>query len=258
MRGPVVVAMGDSITFGVGDGTQRPETADIPVGWAAHVARALGASRFVNLACNGARARHLAQSQVPHALMELPDVVLLTIGGNDVLRGDFSPEEVRACVSDALVRLERPGRIVVLVSLDRIGLFDLLGGAIAEVMARRVGAANGALRSAAIGTGTIVVDGAAALARVGARGWHVDRVHPSALGHRALARHVLKALGTADHETTPMPAPGSPRAHDRVWWLLRHGTPWVAKRSRDLIPQVAAVVTHELLEDRRRRRHAPA
>ncbi len=90
MQGPVVVALGDSITFGVGDGAQGPESVETaPVGWAAHVARALGASRFVNLAANGARARHLAQTQVPSALMERPDLVLLTVGGNDVLRGDF-------------------------------------------------------------------------------------------------------------------------------------------------------------------------
>jgi hypothetical protein len=37
----------------------------------------------------------------------------------------------------------------------------------------------------------------------------------------------------------------------RGWWLARQGLPWIAKRSRDLIPQMAQVVTHELLEERR-------
>ncbi|WP_062201771.1 SGNH/GDSL hydrolase family protein [Demequina salsinemoris] len=269
MQGPVVVALGDSITYGVGDGTQRPETVSaVPVGWAAHVAHALGASRFTNLAANGVRARHLAHSQVPTALMAQPDVVLMTVGGNDVLRGDFDPEDVRRDVADALSRLARPGRTVVLLTLDRIGLFDLVGGPIADVMARRVGAANAALRLAAAGTGTLVVDGAAAIASSGRRGWHIDRVHPSALGHRALAQYVIEQLDHLDlHQRLGreagstarlLPPQPSPSFADRLWWLARHGTPWVAKRSRDLIPQVAAMVTHELLEEKRKARSATA
>ncbi len=49
MAGPVVVAMGDSVTAGVGD--------DAGMGWAFHVASMLGARRWVNLAANGVRAR---------------------------------------------------------------------------------------------------------------------------------------------------------------------------------------------------------
>ncbi|WP_159451412.1 GDSL-type esterase/lipase family protein [Demequina sp. NBRC 110054] len=260
MHGPVVVALGDSITYGVGDGTQRPETVtEVPIGWAAHVAHALGASRFTNLASNGARARHLARSQVPTALMARPDLVLMTVGGNDVLRGDFDPEGIQRDVADALERLTRPGRSVVLLSLDRIGLFDLVGGPIADVMARRIGAANAALRLAAAGTGAVVVDGAAAIAPSGKRGWHIDRVHPSAIGHRALAQHVIDRLGgDVAPVASLLPPPPSPALADRLWWLARHGTPWVAKRSRDLIPQVAAMVTHEVLEERRRGRSATA
>ncbi len=260
MLGPAVVGLGDSLTFGVGDGTQRPETVvTCPVGWAAHVAHALGARSFTNLAANGVRARDLGRTQVPSALMMTPDLVLMTVGGNDVLRGDFDPDEVREHVGDALARLTRPGREIVLVSLGRIGLFDLAGGRIAGIMARRIDAVNEALHRAAAPTGARVCNGAAALAEVGRRGWHVDRVHPSALGHRALARSVLEQLGTGDSlEACLLPPARSPRLDERLWWLARHGTPWVAKRSRDLIPQVAAVVTHELLEDRRRRRHVIA
>lgn len=256
MAGPIVVALGDSITVGVGDGAQDPSRT---AGWAAHVAAGLGACRFVNLAVNGTRARSLGIAQVPSALMEIPDVVLLTVGGNDVLRGDFDAREVERCVRDALVRLARPGRTVCLATIDRIGLFDLMGARVGEIMARRVAATNGALVRAAISTGAIVVDGAAALAPVGPRAWHIDRVHPSGLGHRALAARALMTLGAPQRALSAIaPAPPVPALGARVWWLARHGTPWVAKRSRDLIPQVAGVVAHELAEDRRRRRAAPA
>lgn len=256
MAGPTVVALGDSITVGVGDGAQDPLG---PSGWAAHVAAGLGAGRFVNLAVNGTRARSLGDTQVPSALMELPDVVLLTVGGNDVLRGDFDAREIERHVRDALVRLTRPGRVVCLATIDRIGLFDLVGARVGELMGRRVVATNAALLRAAIGTGAVVVDGAAALAPVGPRAWHIDRVHPSALGHRALAARTLMTLNAPRAALSAIPpAPPSPALGSRVWWLARHGTPWVAKRSRDLIPQVAGVVAHELAEDRRRRRAAPA
>lgn len=99
------VAMGDSITLGVGD-DGRGATSDR--GWAAHVARALRSDGFVNLAKIGTRARDLADDQVPRALALRPELVLMSIGGNDVLRGDFSPWEVEGSTGDAIRTLAPP------------------------------------------------------------------------------------------------------------------------------------------------------
>jgi len=249
--GPRVVALGDSVTFGVGD---KP-CHGVGPGWAAHVAYALGASTFTNLAANGVRARHLEWSQVPTALMERPDVVLVSVGGNDVLRGDFQPPEITVRVRDAVQRLERPGRLMVALSLDSIALFSLLGPRIESVMSRRIASANEALLTAFDGTSVRVVDGAAAFAAAGDSAWHIDRIHPSPLGHRALANAALAALAPEMTAVRDIAPPGaSPSLSARAWWLTREGAPWIAKRSRDLIPQIAAVVTHELLEERRARR----
>lgn len=246
--GPRVVALGDSLTYGVGDDLVPGAGA----GWAAHVAHALGASSFVNLAANGTRARHLAAAQVPRALMARPDVVLLTVGGNDVLRGDFDANEVRECVAAALSRLARPGRTIVVVTIDRVRLFGAFGKRVDAVMATRVGLVNAAIRAAAAGTDAVVVDGAAAVALAGAAAWHIDGVHPSARGHRAIAQATLSAIAATYPPVQAIPPCGRPASVARsTWWLVRQGLPWVAKRSRDLIPQVAAVVTHELLEERR-------
>lgn len=247
-RGPRVVAMGDSITLGVGDGTAP----GIGSGWAAHVAHALGASSFTNLAANGTRARSLGLSQLPTGLMERPDIVLLTVGGNDVLRGDFSPEEITARVADAITRLRRPGREIVMIGLDRIAAFDLLGRHVSEVMARRVGQANGAVGMALAGTDVHWIDGAEVFARLGDSAWHIDRIHPSPAGHRALAEAALQVLSPRYERVKAIVAPGKrPSLPQRAWWILRQGLPWIAKRSRDLIPHMAQVVTHELLEERR-------
>ena len=247
-RGPRVVAMGDSITLGIGDAT----VAGVGPGWAAHVAHAIGASRYTNLAENGTRARGLGLSPLPTGLMQRPDVVLLTVGGNDVLRGDFSPPEITERVADALARLRRPGREIVMISLDRIAAFDLLGRRVAAVMARRVGQANGALGMAVAGTDVHWINGAAVFAHLGEAAWHIDRIHPSPAGHRALAEAALRALAVRHPQVRPIVAPGPrPSLATCGWWLTRQGLPWIAKRSRDLIPQMAQVVTHELLEERR-------
>ncbi|MFW2514642.1 GDSL-type esterase/lipase family protein [Demequina sp. SO4-13] len=251
MAAPAIVALGDSITLGVGDGIQASGG---DVGWAAHTARALGATMFLNLAANGTRAGQLAHSQLPLALAARPDVVLVTAGGNDVLRGDFDAVRVELDLRETLEQLSAPGRAVVTVTLDRIGLFDLLPRAVAAVMARRVAAANGAIRGAAVATGTIVVDGALVFRQAGAAAWHIDRIHPSAAGHRAIAAAAVAQLSSRWSPLGPIELPPPPpRTVDRAKWLIRNGAPWAARRSRDLIPQVAQAVTHEMLEDRRAR-----
>ncbi|WP_159449207.1 GDSL-type esterase/lipase family protein [Demequina sp. NBRC 110055] len=243
MTGPRVVAIGDSITLGVGDGL---EEAWGRVGWAAHVAHATGASEFLNLAANGTRARDLA-TQVPDALAARPDIVLCTVGGNDALRGDFDAAEVERCTQDALNRLAYPGRTVVIATIDRIGLFDLLPGAIATVMARRAGAVNEALRAAARATSATLLDGSVIFDAVGSHAWHIDRIHPSPCGHRALAAAALPPLAPAwPQRRVIAPAAHPPGLPSRVWWLARRGAPWAVRRSRDLLPQVIGVVAAEL------------
>ncbi|WP_297083696.1 GDSL-type esterase/lipase family protein [uncultured Demequina sp.] len=249
---PTVVAIGDSLTLGVGDGTQHP-TGD--VGWAAHTAYALGAAAFANLAENGTRARDLTRSQVAAAVAVHPDVVLASAGGNDVLRGDFDAAEVEQALRGALATLAAPRRRILVLTIDRIGLFDLLPSPVTAVMARRIAAANGAIVAAAHAAGATLVHGGAVFSDAGPRAWHIDRIHPSPLGHRRLAAaavHELRADWPLVHPVPDPPRP--PRVHARAWWLVRNGAPWAVKRSRDLIPQVARVVTHELLEERRAQR----
>ena len=247
MRLRTAVAMGDSITLGIGD-DGRGATTDR--GWAAHVARALGSDVFVNLARNGTRARDLADDQVPRALALRPELVLMSIGGNDVLRGDFSPWEVESSTADAIRTLRASGAEVVLVTLAPIRLLQHFPSRVTAVMAARIGDANAALHAAALAGGASVVDGDAVMRLQGESAWHVDRIHPSQVGHRALAERavgLLPQFGPAREIAPPEPPPGIAAT---AWWTVRNGLPWVAKRSRDLIPQIAIVVAREVREAR--------
>jgi len=119
-------------------------------------------------------------------------------------------------------------------------------------MARRVGEANGAIGMALAGTNVHWINGAEVFARLGDSAWHIDRIHPSPAGHRALAEAAVRALAPRYYLVENIVAPGKrPALPQRAWWLFRQGLPWIAKRSRDLIPHMAQVVTHELLEERR-------
>jgi lysophospholipase L1-like esterase len=242
--------MGDSVTFGVGDGVQWPDGSS---GWAAHVATALGASNYVNIAHNGVRARHLMGSQVPLALTRDPDLVLMTVGGNDVLRGDFSEQEMRECLRAVFARLTAPRREVVMVSLDRIDAFRILGRRVAAVMNRRVDAANAAIRDACEGAGVRLVDGADVFYGLGSRAWHMDRLHPSQVGHRALATRAVEALSERwERVADPAPERRAPALPMRAGWLAVYGTSWLAKRSVDLLPDLAGNVRRELRDHRAR------
>ncbi len=70
--------------------------------------------------------------------------------------------------------------------------------------------------------------------------WSVDRLHPSELGHRALARaygELLRAEGLA-FELPDLAASGGfePSWRRDLAWMVAQGAPWFGRRARDLGP----------------------
>jgi lysophospholipase L1-like esterase len=246
--GPVVVALGDSITAGVGD-VVAPDAPHGP-GWAAHLATLCGAATFTNLASNGARARSVVAEQLDAALALDPDVVTLVAGGNDALRSDFSPVEVAGHLAVCVDVLRGRGATIVLATLPPIGLFELLPPRVRRVMRARVEAVNATVRVVARGLPVFAVGDALRAAGIGA--WHVDRVHPSPLGHRHVAaaayRRLARGGGGLDAATLDgrLPAaPAPPSAVARAAWLAVAGVPWAWRRGRDFLPGLVRAVVDD-------------
>ncbi|MTD16116.1 hypothetical protein GIS00_19440 [Nakamurella sp. YIM 132087] len=231
MTRPTVLALGDSLSTGVGADRS----------WAAHVADGLAGV----LACgavSGARARDLP-SQLG-AVGELrPAVACLLVGGNDVLRGDFDVRQVRGAVAATVAQLHAGGTVVVLaLPFSRVDLRRVpLPADLRRTMWLRLAQLRRALSEVRPAGGTLLrVDLDDVLATGGRAALHVDRIHLSSLGQRLLAvralellrRHGFAVAGTVSRPPAP-PPPGYP-----LWWLTVRGVPWVVRRSRDLLPEL--------------------
>lgn len=235
MTAPTVLALGDSVTVGVGD-------VGAPTGWAAHLADAVGSAHFVNVATNGARARDVSLRQLPVAGADLPHLTTLLVGGNDVLRADFNPHEVAWHVGRAAGHARSLDSDVLVVLLPDPRHTIPAPRMVRRVLASRAFAANDAISRNLRGRGRVaILDPRDVAGMTDARLWHIDRMHPSALGHRVLAEAALDclaSLGWTPRKAIPDP-PDIPSSKLRqAAWLVRNGVPWFAKRSTDLLPEL--------------------
>ena len=79
--------------------------------------------------------------------------------------------------------------------------------------------------------------------------WHVDRMHPSKLGHQFIAQQfavLLRERGFFIGEVQIDPINNRSR-RDSILWILRNGAPWFLKRSVDLFPGLIWLSGAELI-----------
>src|SRR4051812_28421026 len=135
------VALGDSITVGMGDplpdGGWR--------GWAALLAGSLPGADFQNLAISGALIADVYRDQVPRALALRPDIVSMVVGVNDTLRRGFDVDALRERLAASVGVLTAGGAVVLTIRQPDPGVMFGLPGALARPLARRVRAINAAM-----------------------------------------------------------------------------------------------------------------
>ncbi|MER0244673.1 SGNH/GDSL hydrolase family protein [Streptomyces sp. HSW2009] len=273
------MALGDSLTAGVGDpvagGGWRgwaallasalvgadavPGVAVQPGGGPWPVARPAAGARpepwrvahveFVNLARSGALATEMARAQLPTARRSRPQLASVVVGGNDTLRAGFDIEEVATALDLTMRLLSADGALVLTACLPDPGRALGLPRPLAAPLTRRMRALNTVIHVLARRYGAVHVHLAGGTWAAERAARSVDRLHPSELGHRLLAREFHAALGRRGALLGPAPStvPDGPRPTfaGGSWWLATRGSRWVVDRCHDLLPDLVRLAALE-------------
>ncbi len=167
--GPIV-AFGDSLTQGVG---ARPEAS-----YPAQLARLLGRP-VINRGVAGETAAAALRRLERDVLAERPGVVLVLLGGNDLLQRN-SADQAFAALEQIVERSIDSGAMVVLIGIEGLPLVSEDFGSRFKALARH----HGCLYVPDILDG---IFGRTALM--------ADHIHPNAEGYALVAERVARALG---------------------------------------------------------------
>ncbi|MET7940938.1 SGNH/GDSL hydrolase family protein [Streptomyces sp. NPDC005302] len=249
MRPLRFVALGDSLTEGVGD-----PVGDRWRGWAALLARGLApvdaAVEFTNLALSGAQSRDVLERQTPEALALRPDIVSVVIGVNDTLRCTFDIHSVAERLDTVYAAFRARDTLVMTACLPDPGSMLGLPGALARPLARRQRAVNTVVHALSERHGALHLHAAEEEWLTDRAMWSADRLHPGERGHRQLALRfhaLLAARGIATGAApTAEPEFAAPTRSESLWWLATAGTGWVARRCTDLLPQLLTLAASEV------------
>ncbi len=222
------VAVGDSLSEGLGDPLPGGRTR----GWAnllgEHLRGLEPELTFTNLAVRGHLTHHALRHQLQAAVELDPDLVSVFIGGNDVLlRRSFAPDRFAAELAELVTPFTAGHATLVLSTLPDLAACSPLFPPLRGALRARVVAANAVVRDLADQHGTVLLD-AWADPRTRRHGmWSVDRIHPSAAGHRLIAQGVADLLGVpmpdADAELpATSPVDLAARYAREAAWLVRH------------------------------------
>jgi lysophospholipase L1-like esterase len=242
-------ALGDSLTAGLGD----PLPGGGWRGWAALLAPALAADpadvKLFNCARSGALTSDVEQTQLVEALSHRPHVASVVVGANDTLRGSFDIALVARRLDTVLAALRAHGVLVLTACLPDPGRMLGLPWPLARPLGRRMRALNDVVHVLSDRHGAVHLHTANHPWTADRASWSADRLHPSELGHRLLARefHTLlaaegRAGGPPPSVTTDGPGPGRAAS---AWWMATRGTRWVADRCTDLLPDLIALAAME-------------
>ncbi|WP_418361509.1 SGNH/GDSL hydrolase family protein [Streptomyces gilvosporeus] len=243
------VALGDSLTEGLGD----PLPGGGWRGWAALLAESLGERPdgvpLVNLACSGALAADVAARQLPAARRLAPRYASVVVGANDTLRAAFAIEQVAAALDLTHRTLSADGAVVLTACLPDPGRMLGLPAPLARPLARRMRAVNTVVHAVSRRYDGLHLHLAGHHWVTDRTSWSVDRLHPSERGHRLLARGFHAALAAAGHPVGPPPPlvlDGRPPTRTgSAWWMATRGTRWVLARCTDLLPGLLALAAQE-------------
>ncbi|MEV7870288.1 SGNH/GDSL hydrolase family protein [Streptomyces sp. NPDC088124] len=249
-------ALGDSLTAGIGD----PVDGDGWRGWAALLGGALGAAEgaegaeeewFRNFAVSGALTRDVEERQTPEALEFAPDIASVVVGVNDTLRCAFDIQDLAPRLDRVCAALAARGTVLLTACLPDPGTMLGLPAPLARPLARRQRALNTVVHALAARYDTVHLH-MADTAWVADRAlWSADRLHPGERGHRMIAARFHASLAGHGFALGAPPALDPdrppPTRGESLRWLATSGTGWVARRCRDLLPELLRLAGDEVV-----------
>lgn len=190
-----IVALGDSLAFGTG--ASAPRNAFIFQAYLRVLAQHPG-SRLDTYAIGGSTAADVLRLQAPRLAHARADIVVICVGGNDVVHRVGAAEFARTYAElVARVRALQPRAAVVCCGVPDVGLSPLFTGADHDAVTRLSRDDDAAIRAIAHRTGAGFVDLYATTLREHAdvnRFLSEDRFHPSDAGYAELADALAPAL----------------------------------------------------------------
>ena len=186
-------------------------------------------------------------AELPKALLFKPDIAAVIVGGNDALRNGFDPEKLQQNLRAIISELKKSGAEVLLLQLHDPTQILPIPQILARVLRRRVNAVNAATYAVAREFDSHVLHTRKIENIYERKVWHIDRMHPSKLGHQMIAFHfreILKKYWNIGDIEIIQPEKKSRR--ESIKWMLRNGTPWFFKRSFDLLPAAIILMIIEL------------
>jgi len=174
----VVVALGDSITAGLGVAADEafPARLEARLRAEGYAYRVLNAGVSGDTTAGGLR-------RVDWALRSSPEVVIVALGANDGLRGQ-SPPAMRANLDEIVARLQAAGARVLLAGMR---LPPNYGG---EYTKEFEAVFPAVARGARITLMPFLLDGVAGVPRLN----QADGIHPTAVGQQVIADHIWPYL----------------------------------------------------------------
>ena len=235
-----IAALGYSSLFGVGDNSTDGNP-DVP-GWVGRVAQDLAAKQYINLSKNGARAHTVVSTQLVSTQFFNPDLVCVCVGMNDVMRGNYSPVQIRDSIRTLIQELNAIGAVVVMLGLPDPSKVAFAPKRVKKVLSRRVQNLNEILQDVSAKEDALFIAGWEQKEVYERSFWHVDRMHPSSLGHQLIADLIRNHLNLPLRVANTLPTQSIRTQKDDLIWLLTSGTKWLLKRSIDLIPTLIYLI----------------
>jgi lysophospholipase L1-like esterase len=220
------VALGDSLTEGVGDPGPGGELR----GWADRLAEALaavdGGLSYTNLARRGLRTDEVRRLQLDAALALRPDLSSALSGMNDLLEPGFDPSLYERELGAIVGPLRESGAVVLTATFPDITMFSPLPARFLTGIRARLRAASEAVRAVSARYGALCLDAQDLPEARQRQIMSVDRLHPGPQGHVLLAQAFARIL--EEHSGVPIPQPENGNVAGKLAqarWLLRQFRP---------------------------------